>query len=106
MLPPFAAAETVTVVDCVTGAVVRVNVPLALPAGTMKFCGIEATADAPAVTVRVTVVSLATGIAKLTFPTEFLPPFIGVGVKKNPVGVFGLTVRVAVFVPPFAVALI
>ena len=106
LLPVLAAAETVIVVVCVTGAVVMVNVPLVLPAGTMKLCGMEATAELPAVTVSVTVVSLATARPKLTFPTDVLPPVTELGVNENPVGVFGFTVSVPVFVPPFAVALI
>ena len=102
----MAAAETVTVVVCVTGAVVMLNVPLILPAGTMKLCGMEATAALPAVTVSVTVVSLASARPNVTFPTDVLPPVTEFGVNEKPVGVFGFTVSVPVFEPALAVALI
>ena len=106
LLPPLAAAETVTVVVWVTGAVVTVKVPLVLPAVTMKLLGMEAIAELPAVTVRVTVVSVATAIPKVTFPTEVWPPVTELGVKVNAVGTFAFTVSVPVLLPPFAVPLI
>src|SRR5438552_3353151 len=57
-VPPLGVAETVTVVFTETFTVVIVNVAEFTPASTFTDAGIEPTAELPAVTARVTVVSL------------------------------------------------
>jgi len=64
----------------------------------------EAIADAPVKTVKVTVVSDVTGTPKVTFPTTLPPPTTELGVMVNVAGVFGVTVMLADFDPPFALA--
>ena len=58
LVPPFAVAETVTVVFAETFRVVTVKVAEVVPASTLTEAGIDPTAEPPAVTARVTVVSL------------------------------------------------
>jgi hypothetical protein len=81
------------------------KVPFVLPAGTVNCEGIDATASDPLMIVRITEVSFATARPNVTFPVELPPPVTEAGEKVNPVGMFGFTVRLAVLLPPFAVAL-
>ena len=66
--------------------------------------GMEAMADAPVKIVNETVVSAVTGIPNVTLPTALPPPTTELGVIVNVVGKFGVTVMLADFDPPFAVA--
>lgn len=68
------------------------------------LAGMDAIADAPDKIVKVTVVSDVTGIPKVTFPTTLPPPTTELGVMVNVAGVFGVTVMLADFDPPFALA--
>lgn len=104
MLPPFAAAETVTFVDDPTEFVVTGKVALALPAGTVTDCGIDATADAPPVTVNVTTVLWVKGDGKLTFPVVLFPPVTVVGENESADGVIAVTVNEPLLDKPFKVA--
>ena len=105
LLPPFAVALICTAVVEATGAVTTVQVPLALPAGTVMLAGIDDTAEFPLTTLRLTTVSLSTARVNVTFPTLLAPPITELGVKATRIGVLGVTVSVAFRLPPFAVAL-
>jgi hypothetical protein len=68
LLAPFAVPDTVTVVFADTFAVTTVNVADVAPFGTTTDGGMEVTADDPAVTVSVTVMSPAAALSSLTVP--------------------------------------
>jgi hypothetical protein len=65
-LPAFAAAETLTEVGALTEFVVTLKTTVLCPADTMAVDGIEATALAPAVTARFTVVLVSTVCCMIT----------------------------------------
>jgi hypothetical protein len=66
--------------------------------------GIDDIAPAPDKIVRITVVSEVTGIPNVTLPTALPPPTSELGVMVKVVGRFAVTVTLADFDPPFAVA--
>jgi hypothetical protein len=66
--------------------------------------GIDATADPPLTTLRLTTVSLKTARVKVTLPTLLAPPTTELGVNATRIGEFGVTVIVAFLLPPFALA--
>lgn len=68
LLAPFAVPETVTVVVAEMFAVTTVKVAEVPPLGTTTEDGIEVTADEPAVTASVTVMSPAAAASNLTVP--------------------------------------
>jgi len=70
------------------------------------LAGIEAMAEPPLTTLRVTTVSLTTARVNVTLPTLLAPPTTELGVNATRIGVLGVTVIVALRLPPFAVALI
>ena len=84
--------------------VITVQVPLLLPAGTVMVAGMETTPEAPLRMLSVTIVSLATANPNATFPVLLAPPITEPGVKATNVGMFTVTVKAPVLVPPFAVA--
>ena len=104
MLPPFAVAETVTVVFAETLTVVTVNVAEVVPARTFTDAGIDPTAELPAVTANVTVVSLGTAAANVTVPVLLCPAVTELGENASELGVFAVTVNVPLTVVPFNVA--
>ena len=104
LLPVLAAAEICTEVFAPTGFVFTVKVPLEAPAATVMLAGMDATAPAPLRTVNVTTVFWLSGAGKVTFPIVLLPPVTEVGEKLSDEGIIGLTVKVANFVAPLAVA--
>jgi hypothetical protein len=68
LLAPFAVPETVTVVVADTLAVTTLNVAEVAPFGTTTEDGMEVTADEPAVTASVTVMSPDAAASNLTVP--------------------------------------
>lgn len=104
LVTPLAAADTCTVVFDVTFAVTRLKVALVDPAGTVTEGGIELTAELPLVTVKVTGMSAAATAARVTVPVLLAPPITEVGENFKELGVFAVTVNVAVLVPPFSMA--
>jgi hypothetical protein len=104
LVPVFADAETVTLVDTLTTFVTTLKVALELPAKTVTLAGIEFTAAPPAVTVSFTTVSWLTAAGKLTVPVELPPPVTVVGENETDEGVIGLTVKVNFLTTPLRVA--
>lgn len=104
LTPPLAVAATVTVVFAETFTVESVKVAEFAPAGILTDAGIDPTAELPAVTVRVTVVSFGTGALRVTVPVLLAPATTELGEKDTEVGVFAVTVKVPFTVVPFAVA--
>ncbi len=80
------------------------KVALLDPAGTVTDAGIELIAELPEVTVRVTGMSPAATAARVTVPVLLAPAMTEVGENFKVLGVLAVTVRVAVFVVPFAAA--
>jgi hypothetical protein len=103
-VPPFEVAETVTVVFAETFTVVTVNVAEVVPASTFTEVGIDPTAEFPAVTANVTVVSLGTAAPKVTVPVLLCPAVTELGEKVSALGVFAVTVKVPFTVVPFKLA--
>ena len=101
---PLAVAEICTEVADGTEEVLTTNDEDEVPASTVTEAGIDATAEFPETTFNGTNVSLATTRLKVTFPVLFAPPMAVAGENETEVGVFGLTVKVADFETPFAVA--
>ena len=91
-------------VAVVTGFVTTLKVALVVPAATVTELGIEATAFAPLTTTRLTIVSCASVSGKLTVPMVVFPPTTGLGTKLRAEGVIAVTVKVAFFNVPFALA--
>ena len=104
LLPPFAVADTTTLVFAVTVLVVKLKVALLLPAKTVTDAGIEATAEFPLVTASVTVVFTGASPLNVTVPVLLAPPTTAEGLNEKDVGTFGLTVRSPDALPPFSVA--
>jgi hypothetical protein len=101
LLPPFALADTETVVFAETFTVLTVNVAEVAPARTFTDAGIDPTAELPAVTVNVTVVSLGTAAPNVTVPVLLCPAVIELGENASVLGVFAVTVNVPLTVVPF-----
>src|SRR5581483_7160717 len=101
-VPPLAVAETVTVVLTETFRVVTMNVAVFAPASTFTDAGMDPTADPPAVTARVTVVSLCTGAPRVTVPVLLAPATTELGENASELGVFAVTVNVPFTVVPFS----
>jgi hypothetical protein len=104
LVPVFAFAETFTVVFAPTALVTMVKLARLLPAVTVTFAGMEATAPAPLTTVRLTTVFWLSGAGNPTVPVVLFPPVTLLGTKPSDVGIIGLTVKLPVFFEPFAVA--
>jgi hypothetical protein len=104
LVPPFAVAETVTVVVALTGFVPTGNVALAVFALTVTVEGIDEIALAPAVTANVTTVSCVRSAGNETFPVVFVPPVRVAGEKDTPEGVIAVAMKAPVLVSPFKVA--
>ncbi len=103
-VPPFAVAETVTVVFAETFTVVTVKVAEVAPASTFTDAGIDPTAELPAVTANVTVVSVGTAAPNETVPVLLCPAVTELGEKVSALGVFAVTVKVPLTVVPFKLA--
>jgi len=103
-VPPFAEAVIVAEVLEVTPVVVTVKVPVVAPAATVVVAG---TVAAPALDPRLTV-KPPVGAAEpiVTVPAEVAPPTTVVGLSERPVTCGAVTVKVAVFEAPLAVAVI
>jgi hypothetical protein len=104
LVPPFADAEILTVVELITAFVSTLKLTLELPAEAVTELGIDATAVAPLTTARVTTVSCASVCEKLTVPLVLFPPDTAVGAKLSPEGVIAFTVKVPFLVAPFTTA--
>lgn len=102
--PPLAVAATVTVVLVETFTVETMKVAEFAPAGILTDAGIDPTAELPAVTVRVTVVSFGTGALIVTVPVLLAPATTELGENATELGVFAVTVKVPFTVVPLAVA--
>lgn len=87
-----------------TDAVTTVKLTLVVPARTVTVLGMDAMAEAPLTMERVTTVSFATAVEKVTLPVLFCPPTTEFGVKVKPESVFTFTVSVPVLLPPLAAA--
>ena len=77
---------------------------LELPWGTVTEGGIEATAEDPASTARVTGVSALTGANNVTVPVVLFPPRIEVGENTREEGVLADTVNITYRTVPLAEA--
>jgi hypothetical protein len=104
LVVPFAAAETETVVLADTELVSTMKFALLVPADTTTDAGMDFTADAPLVTVSVTVMLLLAVLTRVTVPVLESPPTTDDGENFRVLGTLGVTVNVAVTVLPFAVA--
>jgi hypothetical protein len=79
--------------------VVIVNVALALPAGTVTVDGTPA-ADGPLLLSDIATPPLGAGPLSVTVPPELVPPATLVGLTVNEFKAGGVTVSVAVNMPP------
>lgn len=104
LAPPFAAAETWTIVFVETLAVTREKVAVELPASTFTEAGIELTAAPPLVTVRVTGMLDVAGAARVTVPVLLPPAMTEVGKNFREFGVLGFTVKVLLTAEPLRLA--
>jgi hypothetical protein len=104
LLVPFAVAETTTLVAADTGTVVRVNVAVLLPAGTVTDVGIDPTAEFPLVTAKATESAEDAFATIVTVPVLLAPPGTDDGENVSVAGVFGSTETEVDALPPFAVA--
>jgi hypothetical protein len=104
LVPPFAVAETVTVVFAETFTVVTGNVADVVPASTFTDAGIDPTAELPAVTANATVVSVGTAAPNVTVPVLLCPAVTELGEKVSALGMFAVTVKVPFTVVPFKLA--
>jgi hypothetical protein len=102
LLVPFAAAETTTLVVADTGTVVRVNVAVLLPAGTITVAGIDPTAELPLVTANATESAADAFAASVTVPVLLAPPGTDDGENVRLAGVFGSTETEVDVLPPLA----
>jgi hypothetical protein len=104
LVPPFAEAEILTVVELITGFVSTLKLTAELPAEAVTELGIDATGVPPLTTARLTTVSWASTCENVTVPVVLLPPGNEVGAKVSPEGVIAFTVKLPFLVASFAAA--